>query len=657
MINAAGIMFLAPGRRVLFLKRSGEAGHDHAGEWCMPGGCAEYDENAEQTARREAKEEIGEHPNLKLRLHTRQIAAHPDVVPQPNVAAGVPLVAAAEAGVAPHPPSAAPADPTAAPPNSVVDFTTFVMEVERPFLVDELSDEHVAWAWAPIDAPPTPLHPGCQIALDRLAMDELGVARAMADGRLTSPQVYENVTLFDIRITGTETAYRKALDEFVYRRPENYLTPEFVARCNGLPVIMEHPKGAVLNSKEFADRIVGTVFVPYIGNGVNHSADEVWGVAKIYDVDAIKILSGKQMSTSPSVVFRYPEVNQKVDLEDGSSLLIEGKPSLLDHIAICEHGVWDKGGEPTGVAREPEMARGDSAMAEAGEKTALETEKKEGEKATDSSKKADAGAGEQLDRVLSCLDSMSKRMDSIEEMEKSRKDSAKKADDDDDCTTDDEEEDEEPKKLVADKKKDSKRKDGEMPEQFKKNKRKDSKKADEHVEKIAADDEDEEEEKDEKKADARTDSSMQRRLDELERMVKPRTDADEAALADAQTRADSAYMMMGGAAPRPLDGESVLAYRRRLLRPHQTKSGSWKEVDLARADSQVLEIAEKQIYADSIAASSSPSSVPEGQLIMRRKADETGRVHVTWGGQPRAWLSQFAPPTRRVVSVETRSRH
>ena len=32
---------------------------------------------------------------------------------------------------------------------------------------------------------------------------ELDIARAIRDGKLSSPQVYENVALFDLRITGT----------------------------------------------------------------------------------------------------------------------------------------------------------------------------------------------------------------------------------------------------------------------------------------------------------------------------------------------------------------------------------------------------------------------------------------------------------------------
>jgi hypothetical protein len=29
--------------------------------------------------------------------------------------------------------------------------------------------------------------------------------------------------------------------------------------------------------------------------------------------------------------------------------LVEGNPSFVDHLAICEKGVWDKGGDPSGI--------------------------------------------------------------------------------------------------------------------------------------------------------------------------------------------------------------------------------------------------------------------------------------------------------------------
>lgn len=225
---------------------------------------------------------------------------------------------------------------------SSVDFTTFIARNTELF-TPRLNDESTGYAWCPPDQPPQPLHPGCQIALDRLTMDELGVAKAMAEGRLTSPQTYENVTLFAIRITGTGAAYRRAHDEYVWRDPEIYLNDEFLQRCNGLPVIFEHPETSLLNSKEFNNRIVGTIFLPYI------EGDEIWGIAKLYDAAAIKILRDRQISTSPAVTWRDLSVNVVLKQDDGSTLLIEGKPSLLDHICLCDLGVWDKGGDPGGV--------------------------------------------------------------------------------------------------------------------------------------------------------------------------------------------------------------------------------------------------------------------------------------------------------------------
>ena len=173
-----------------------------------------------------------------------------------------------------------------------------------------------------------------------LAPDELVVARLMAAGELPSPQNYHNVKLYNMRVTGTGVSFRPALKEYVYRRPENYLTQEFLDRCNGLAVIVKHPQSSIMDSDEFIDRVAGTVFLPYI------RGDEVWAICKVYDAEAIKTLDDEQMSTSPAVLLSGGE---KMKLEDGSNLLIEGRPKLLDHLAIVARGVWDKGGDPTGI--------------------------------------------------------------------------------------------------------------------------------------------------------------------------------------------------------------------------------------------------------------------------------------------------------------------
>jgi len=319
MIRAAGIMIVSPRDTVLFLRRGN--GSDHPNEWCFPGGHLEDCEDARAAAVRECAEEAGRgfEPGA-LREWTRTLAP---ADPQPG------------------------ADPLAEPaPSQPVDFTTFMVRVTDEFAPTLALDEHDGYAWAPLTAPPQPLHPGCAVALDRMSWDELGVARAMAEGRLSSPQRYENVWLFAIRITGTGLSYRHARKEYVWRDPSIYVNDEFLARCAGLAVIWEHPEKSLLNEKEYADRAIGSIMLPYLRPD---RPDEVWGIAKVYDDEAARLMREEVMSTSPAVNFADPLENDRVVLEDGKVLLIEGKPSLLDHIAICQAGVWDKGGPPDGV--------------------------------------------------------------------------------------------------------------------------------------------------------------------------------------------------------------------------------------------------------------------------------------------------------------------
>jgi len=122
---AAGIMFVSPGAppRVLMLKRS-TAG-DHAGEWCFPGGKIEPGEAPERAAVREAQEEVG-------------MAPHGPIIPISHRDVD---------GVA---------------------FTTYMVVVLKPFQ-PKLDHEHTEWRWAPLNALPQPLHPGCMVALEKLA--------------------------------------------------------------------------------------------------------------------------------------------------------------------------------------------------------------------------------------------------------------------------------------------------------------------------------------------------------------------------------------------------------------------------------------------------------------------------------------------------------
>lgn len=320
MIRASGILFLV-GDTALFLRRGN--GGDHPNQWCCPGGQVEGDETAEQAAVRETMEECGfDVKPGELKPWTRTLAP---------ADSGQTI----DPGLSPEAPQA-PSDP--------VDFTTFIVRLREQF-TPTLSDEHDGYCWAPVGGPPLPIHPGVQVALDRIGWNELDIAEAMAAGRLASPQKYENLWLFAIRITGTGVAYRHGRKEFVWRDPALYMNERFMKRIMGLATIWEHPEKSLLNGKEFTKRAVGAVMLPYLRPDLN----EVWAIARIHDEEAAREMDQTQLSTSPAVNFADPTENDRVRLDGGKVMLIEGDPSLIDHIAICPHGVWDKGGDPTGV--------------------------------------------------------------------------------------------------------------------------------------------------------------------------------------------------------------------------------------------------------------------------------------------------------------------
>lgn len=584
MTKAAGVLFLTPAGTTLFLKRG--PGGDMPGTWGFPGGRLEGDETAAEGAIRETLEECGREVAEKdLQLLARNVSP----------------------------------DPTS---GDEVDFTTFLVRVGEEFPA-VLCDEHTGWCWAAVTTPPEPIHPGAAISLARLSMNELDIARAMAAGQLTSPQKYENVWLFAIRITGTGLSYRQALDEHVWRDGSIYLNDEFLARCNGLTVVMEHPDKATLDSGEFAERVIGSVMLPYISdaNGTATSlGDEVWGIAKVYDAAAAEMMSarnrnGYTLSTSPAVVFRDPTVNSKYRQEDGSVLLIEGTPSLLDHIAICAQGVWDKGGPPAGISVHDDIGA---------RKVMSEESEREDAARRDAEAKWDA----KLDAVMSACDALAKRFDAFD---KERADAAAA---------------------------DAARRDAEEKE------REDAARRDEEA-KAAADAEekeredkarrDEEEEKERKEredaaaADAARRDSLDTRLVQIERVVASRPADERRALSEAQAIAERAFSAFNDAAPAPMAGETLGDYRRRLARPMQKHSKRWEKIELDSLTEDALAIAESDIYADAISASTDPTVIGAGRLMpitVRQGGHEITRYH----GSAGAWMAPLKGAASRAVT-------
>ena len=587
--RAAGIMFVTAEGETLLIRRGN--GGDFPGTWCVPGGHQnEKDSSLEEAARRECFEETGLKYDGKLEV------LYDDG-----------------------------------------QFCTYIARNVKKEAVT-LNYESTGYDWCNLECPPLPLHPGLDIACRiASAKTETDVAKLMMEGLIPSPQMYANIMLLAIRITGTGLAYRGSIGENVWRDPSLYLNQQFLERCNGLMVIMDHPDTQVLTSKEFKDRAVGSIMLPYI------KGNEVWGIAKIYDQDAVNEICEGEISTSPSVVFDNTAGNTTLTTENGDPLLIEGVPFLLDHIAIVtkargSKGVWDKGGDPAGVLlTNPEVSDMTEKMIEP---------------------KADA-QGEKLDAILAALGNLAARVDSMEkdlpaaplvtaaDKKKARKDDdAKMAkhrkDDDEEAMCDDEEEEE----AKMDDESEAKAKKFMMRKA-----KKDAEGSDpvEHGKagEIKPDDEGEVEHP--SHMEFKKDDDEEAMCDDEEEAAKK--DEEEAKYADAQAKADSVYAAFGKSASRPLAGESLLSYRKRMARGLQAYSDAYKDVSLASIkDAKLLAIAEKQIYADALIAAKSPTMYAADQLIEIHEKDRAGRTITKFKGSMEAWLGDFKVPSLRAKS-------
>jgi 8-oxo-dGTP pyrophosphatase MutT (NUDIX family) len=627
-VKAAGILFRSPDDKFLFMLRSDKG--DMGGYWGIPGGKLKDGETAEIGAVREAVEETGFNPGTLDGELCRYVADN-------------------------------------------VDFTTFVKEVDDEFRC-KLDDEHTSYGWFTADeAQSINLHPGVAKALRRPRMDEMEISKSMAHEGLSSPQRVENATFYVMRATGTGFSHRPSLDEYVYRDPQIWLTPGLVERMSGIPVIWWHPPDATLNSEEHRKRVVGTTGYSWI------EGDQINVVARIYDDEANERLADHTLSTSPTVVFGDPTENTTLKLSDGSTLLIEGKPTYVDHLAVCKTGVWDKGGPPEGIRAD--MVRADSTEESEGVPERIPTgvstskgvtdmaeekkeEKKEDAAIKDDAKKDDAAKADTrsdsekimdaVGAIAKSCDALSKRMDAWEE----EKEEKKKAD----ATAAD------AKKDDA-KKDDAKKDDGDLHLLHKKDddaKKDDAKKDDAKKDDAAV--------ADAAKADAaRADATAaelvatKKRLAELEAALpqikamipKQLSDEDFNAMAEIQSKADSVYQGFNKKASRPLDGETKLNYRRRLANGLKEFSADIKDADLSIIpEGAFFDSIERRIYADATEASMHPQDLEDNEIRAVSKRDEAGRNITTFHGK-KTFIHQMARP-RQVVSrlgVPHRNQH
>ena len=587
MIQAAGILFVDETGHILLCKRADN------GAWAFAGGHIELGEAPEQAAVREAQEELGGCPDGERAFFCRTTYQG-------------------------------------------VDFTTFIQRVAR--FTPKLDPENTECGWFDPHFLPDPMLWACAATIKKLTGTELDVANFIKAGVYTSPQQFMNVWLFDVRIAGTGMAFRELpqdkpadaapddpapiLREHVYRDQADYLTQEFVTRCQGLPVIWEHPEEATMQGDDFTNKVVGAIFIPYI------KGDEVWGIAKFYDPGAAQLLMKEQLSTSPSVVFKGSTQNPRQERADGSILSVEGRPNLLDHLAICEQGVWDKGGAPAGVNSsttqgEPQMTEEERKAMEAGIKDATHRKDAEFDKGPDNITQQtaqpdaaegieDTTEGHTLDKILAAVDAMHKRMDALEGGDGNQSTPPGPVDGPE-AEPDPNALPSEPMQTAADAS-------------------------------VCADADPRDKEIENLRADA---VAMRKRMDSIQAQL-PKSEEDMAKFADAQARADSVYQAHGKHAPRPLQGESLLGYKRRLARTFQPLAPAWKEVDLSKvADSAMMGVAEEQIYAAALQAAKNPVDLAPGTLREIQKPDATGRMFKEFVGSPSAWTGDFRTVTRK----------
>lgn len=537
-IFGSGIMF-RQGKFVFLIQRSDD------GTWCPPGGKVEPGELAIDAARREVLEEVGYQHDGPLT------------------------------------------------PHSVYgDYLTFRAEVLERFEA-KLNDESLAAGWFHIDDLPKPLHQPFAEMLAQQALNETEVAALIADGTLSSPQFFINMWMFAIRVTGTGVTWRSADQQMAFRNPDDYLTPEFLQRVAGVPLIWLHPEKNKLDSDEFAKRVIGTLTNSWVADN-----GEVWAIARVYDAEAAEIMATRQLSTSPTVT--YSEMQNSIIKIDGQPLLVEGSPVLLDHVAICEQGVWDKLLAPTGV-------KSDSIPNEA--------EKMDEEKIVALINKA--------------IDARMAKADSEEADRKAKADA-----------------EEEAKKEKADA-------EAKEAEEAKAKADAEEKAAKEKADAEAKEKADAEEA--ERMAKEKADSQLRQEIADLRsRIPTELSDEERNEVADAQVKADSVFSCFGKRAPVPLSGEKPLAYRRRLMIQLQEHSPDFKSVDLSSiADSALLSVAEKTIYAD--AQKSASLSVGPGMLREIKRADATGRQISTFEGDPAATWAPFQSGKRQVTSFNNQA--
>jgi len=223
----------------------------------------------------------------------------------------------------------------------------------------------------------------------------------------------------------------------------------------------------------------------------------------------------------------------------------------------------------------------------------------------------DAEQGEMMDKCLSALDSISKRMDAWEEKEKAKADAEAKASEESD-----------PKEVVAD------ADNGDVGTGAPMEPKMDS------VRKIYV--------------DAHGDPAPNSQDRETRNVYR------DAALS-IQYEANRTYSALGTAALTCVEGTSIRRYDAFLVSGMIKHSKKWAELDasaLERMDPTTFKNVKAEVYADAYASATDKNRGCEGdQLREYVTTDAAGRRIVNFAGESKMWLQHFAGNRQRLVGI------
>jgi len=115
-----------------------------------------------------------------------------------------------------------------------------------------------------------------------------------------------------------------------------------------------------------------------------------------------------------------------------------------------------------------------------------------------------------------------------------------------------------------------------------------------------------------------------------------------------QSRADSVFTLTGGSTPRYHMGESLLNYRKRILKDMQPMT-RFKDIDLGvvAADSKAFEIMEADIIDEATKKARDPATIKPGILRHRTVRGDSGHIVHEFDGSPDAWMGPLAGGMRQ----------